>query len=163
LAWLTSPPAVAATTGGHPFDVAELLATRGTVYLLGRHAAHTAPLLGALTGYIARESRRLAAHQPGGRLDPPLTLALDEAARIAPVPLPDWTGDAGGSGISIVAAFQSRADVIDRWGATSRSPRPTRPGTSSPAPCAGCRCYRRRSWRTCPAGGSWCSPAAWRW
>ena len=118
LAWLTSPPAVAATTGGHPFDVAELLTTRGTVYLLGRHAAHTAPLLGALTGYIARESRRLAAHQPGGRLDPPLMLALDEAARIAPVPLPDWTGDAGGSGITIVAAFQSRADVIDCWGAT---------------------------------------------
>jgi len=118
LAWLTSPPAVAATSGGQQLDVAELLCERGTVYLLGRHAAHTAPLLAALTGYIARESRRLAAHQPGGRLDPPLTLALDEAARIAPVPLPDWTGDAGGSGVSIIAAFQSRADVIDRWGAT---------------------------------------------
>ena len=88
------------------------------MYLLGRHAAHTAPLLAALTGHIARESRRLAAHAPGGRLDPPLTLALDEAARIAPVPLPDWTGDAGGSGITIVAAFQSRADVIDCWGTT---------------------------------------------
>jgi len=118
LAWLTSPPAVAATTGGHQLNVAELLRERGTVYLLGRHAAHTAPLLAALTGHIARESRRLAAFAPGGRLDPPLTLALDEAARIAPVPLPDWTGDAGGSGVSIIAAFQSRADVIDRWGAT---------------------------------------------
>jgi len=118
LAWLTSPPAVAATTGGHQLDVAELLRRRGTVYLLGRHAAHTAPLLAALTGYVARESRRLAAFAPGGRLDPPLTLALDEAARIAPVPLPDWTGDAGGSGVTIIAAFQSRADVIDRWGVT---------------------------------------------
>jgi len=118
LAWLTSPTAVAATRGGTQLDVAELLAARGTVYLLGRHAAHTAPLLAALTGHIAREARRLAAHRPGGRLDPPLTLALDEAARIAPVPLPDWSGDAGGSGITIVAAFQSRADVIERWGAT---------------------------------------------
>lgn len=114
--WLASPPAVAATIGGHQLNVAELLQQRGTVYLLGRHEAHTAPLLAALTGHIAREARRLAACQPGGRLDPPLTLTLDEAARIAPVPLPDWSGDFGGSGLCIVAAFQSRADMINRWG-----------------------------------------------
>ncbi len=39
-----------------------------------------------MTGHLARAARRIAAHQPGGRLDPPLTLALDECARIAPVP-----------------------------------------------------------------------------
>ena len=118
LAWLTSPAAVAATTGGHQLDVAGLLATRATVYLLGRHEGHTAPLLAALTGHVAREARRIAAHQPGGRLDPPLMLALDECARIAPIPLPDWTGDMGGAGVTIVAAFQSLADVGDRWGTT---------------------------------------------
>ena len=116
LQWLNSQSAVAATKGGDPFDVAELLHKRGTVYMLGRHEAHTAPLLAALTGYIAREARRLAALQPGGRLDPPLGLFLDEAARVAPVPLPDWSGDAGGSGIQLVCAFQSRADLLDRWG-----------------------------------------------
>jgi type IV secretion system protein VirD4 len=118
LGWLTSASARAATRGGQPFDVAELIRSRGTVYLLGRHEAHTAPLLAALTGYVAREARRLAAYQPGGRLDPPLTLALDEAARVAPVPLPDWSGDAGGSGLQLIGAFQSRADLINRWGTT---------------------------------------------
>jgi type IV secretion system protein VirD4 len=119
LGWLTTKTACdAAHGGGEPFDVQRFLASRGTIYLLGRHEAHTAPLLAALTGYIARESRRLAATQPGGRLDPPLTLALDEAARVAPIPLPDWTGDAGGSGICIIAAFQSRADIVDRYGPT---------------------------------------------
>jgi type IV secretion system protein VirD4 len=118
LQWLNSPAAVASTRGGEPLDVADLLRLRGTVYMLGRHASHTHPLLAGLTGYIARESRRLAALQRGGRLDPPLTLALDEAARVVPVPLPDWTGDFGGSGIQLILAFQSRADLLDRWGDT---------------------------------------------
>jgi type IV secretion system protein VirD4 len=121
LQWLNSPTAVASTKGSAPFDVAEMLRSRGTVYLLGRHEANTAPLLAALTGYIAREARRLAALPSfegacRGRLDPPLTLPLDEAARVSPVPLPDWTGDFGGSGIQLILAFQSRADVIDRYG-----------------------------------------------
>lgn len=118
LQWLNDPSAVASTRGGQQLDVGELLRRRGTVYMLGRHEAHTAPLLAALTDHIAREARRLAALLPGGRLDPPLTLALDEAARVVPVPLPDWTGDFGGSGIQLICAFQSRADLLDRWGDT---------------------------------------------
>jgi type IV secretory pathway TraG/TraD family ATPase VirD4 len=116
LSWLTSPPAVRAATGGHRFHVAELLASKATVYMLGAEEAHSAPLVCALTGYIAREARRLAATQPGGRLDPPLTLALDEAALIAPVPLDRWSADMGGRGVCIIAAFQSRAQLIDRYG-----------------------------------------------
>lgn len=119
LGWLTSPSAVDAVVGdAEPLDVAKLLAERGTVYLLGRHEANTAPLLAAFTGYVAREARRLAALQPDGRLDPPPGLFLDEAARVVPVPLPDWTGDFGGSGIFICGVFQSRADIIDRYGPT---------------------------------------------
>ena len=118
LAWLTSPEAVAALHGGRQLDVAHLVTSRATVYLLGRHEAHTAALLAALTGRIVRDARTLAAHQPGGRLDPPLTLALDEAARIAPIDLPDLSGDCGGTGITLLAVFQSRADITDRWGAS---------------------------------------------
>jgi hypothetical protein len=116
LEWLTSPHARAAATGGVRFDVAELLRSRATVYMLGAQDGQTAPLVAALTGHIAREARRIAACQPGGRLDPPLTLALDEAALICPIPLPDWTADMGGRGVHIVAAFQSRAQLITRWG-----------------------------------------------
>jgi len=118
LGWLTSPAASAAADGGTPFDVAELLRLRATVFLLGAEETQAAPLVCALTGHIAREARRHAARQPGGRLDPPLTLALDEAALISPVPLDSWTADMGGRGVSILAAFQSRAQVIARWGET---------------------------------------------
>ncbi len=118
LGWLTNPAACAAATGREPFDVAELLASRAAVYLLGQEETQAAPLVTALTGHIAREARRLAAREPSGRLDPPLTLALDEAALISPVPLPSWTSDMGGRGVTIVACFQSRAQVIERWGPT---------------------------------------------
>jgi type IV secretory pathway TraG/TraD family ATPase VirD4 len=121
LQWLHSPAAVASTKGGTPFNVADLVLGKGTVYLLGRHEANTAPLLQALTGYIAREARRLAA-QPtfegacNGRLDPPMRFPLDEAARVCPVPLPDWTGDFGGSGIQLMPVFQSYADMVAKYG-----------------------------------------------
>lgn len=116
--WLIDPSAVAAASGANHLDVETLLRQRGTVYLLGREEGHTAPLLAALTGHIARTARKLAAPLPGGRLDPHLTVALDEAARIAPVPADDWTGDMGGSGVQLILAFQSRADMIERWGKT---------------------------------------------
>jgi hypothetical protein len=120
LGWLTHGPARTAALpmahGGREFDVADLLESKATVYLLGGEEAQVAPLVCALTGYIAREARRLAAHCPGGRLDPPLSLRLDEAALICPVPLDRWSADMGGRGVSIVACFQSRAQLVDRYG-----------------------------------------------
>ncbi|MGH3795637.1 MAG: type IV secretory system conjugative DNA transfer family protein [Pseudonocardiaceae bacterium] len=119
LGWLTSPAASAAATNRATlFDVGELLGSRATVYLLGAEETQAAPLVCALTGHIARQARRLAARETSGRLDPPLTLALDEAALISPVPLEAWTADMGGRGVSIIAAFQSRAQLIARWGPT---------------------------------------------
>jgi type IV secretion system protein VirD4 len=115
LGWMTDPTAAAAAQGGS-FDVAQLLEQRGTVYMLGGEEAQTAPLVAALTGHIARQSRTIAAHQPGGRLDPPLTLALDEAALICPVPLDKWTADMGGRNITIHTAAQSRAQLRQRFG-----------------------------------------------
>jgi type IV secretory pathway TraG/TraD family ATPase VirD4 len=127
LGWLTSPAAAAAAERmtwdswpggelGEGFDVARLLEMKATVFLLGAEETQAAPLVCALTGHIAREARRLAALQPGGRLDPNLTLVLDEAALVSPVPLDSWTADMGGRGVTILAAFQSRAQVLARWG-----------------------------------------------
>ena len=116
LGWLTHPAAAAAAEPGAGFDVARLLEERATVFLLGAEEAQTAPLVCALTGHIAREARRLAAGQPKGRLDPPLGLFLDEAALISPVPLESWTADMGGRGVTILCAFQSRAQLLARWG-----------------------------------------------
>jgi type IV secretory pathway TraG/TraD family ATPase VirD4 len=118
LGWLTDPTAAAAARGDQAttLDVARLLSERGTVYMLGAEDAQTAPLVTALTGHIARESRRTAATRPGGRLDPPLTLALDEAALICPVPLDQWTADMGGRNITIHIAVQSWAQLKQRYG-----------------------------------------------
>ena len=117
LSWLTVESAVAAADpAAQPFDVDELLASRGTVFLLGGVDGQTAPLVAALTGHIARQARQLASVQPSGRLDPPLTLALDEAALICPVPLDQWTADMGGRGVTIHIAVQSRAQLEQRWG-----------------------------------------------
>lgn len=116
LGWLTHRDAVQAAQPGAGFDVAQLLRDRATVFLLGGEESQTAPLVCALTGHIAREARNLAARSPKGRLDPHLTLALDEAALICPVPLESWTADMGGRGVTIIAAFQSRAQLLARWG-----------------------------------------------
>ncbi|ALE82470.1 type IV secretory system conjugative DNA transfer family protein [Pseudonocardia sp. HH130629-09] len=116
LGWLTHPAAAAAAEPGRGFDVGRLLEERATVFLLGAEEAQTAPLVCALTGHIAREARRIAATKPAGRLDPPLGLFLDEAALISPVPLESWTADMGGRGVTIVCAFQSRAQLLARWG-----------------------------------------------
>ena len=96
-------------------DVSGLLAKRGTVYLLGAQDAQVAPLVTALTGHVARTARQLAASMPSGRLDPPLTLVLDEAALICPIPLDEWTADMGGRNITMHIAAQSRAQLRKRW------------------------------------------------
>ncbi len=119
LGWLSDATAAAAATGpAEGFDVEQLLAERGTVFMLGAEDAQVAPLVTALTGHIAREARRLAGLMPSGRLDPPLTLALDEAALICPIPLDNWTADMGGRGVTIHIAAQSRAQLRQRWGDT---------------------------------------------
>ncbi|GLZ49234.1 hypothetical protein Acsp06_54190 [Actinomycetospora sp. NBRC 106375] len=117
LGWLNHPDAAAAAAPtDQPFDVEALLESRATVFLLGAEEADTGPLVCALTGHIAREARRLATAKPAGRLDPPLLLALDEAALISPVPLENWTADMGGRGVTIIAPFQSRAQLLARYG-----------------------------------------------
>ena len=108
-----------AATTGPPLDITTFVRQGGSLYLLGSEEAHTAPLVAALTGHLAREARRIAATCPGGRLDPPLTLVLDEAALICPVPLDRWSADMGGRGVHIIAAFQSRAQILGRWGETA--------------------------------------------
>lgn len=115
LGWLSDSTAAEAASDGD-FDVAKLLRERGTVYMLGAEDGQVAPLMAALTGHIAREARRIAATMPGGRLDPPLTLVLDEAALICPVPLDNWTADMGGRNVTIHIAVQSRAQLRQRWG-----------------------------------------------
>jgi type IV secretory pathway TraG/TraD family ATPase VirD4 len=117
LAWLTDATAAGCADGTEEamLNIEQFLTDAGTLYLLGAEDAIVAPLVTALTAEIARTARRIAADQ-GGRLDPPLTLALDEAALICPVPLDRWTADMGGRNVTIHIGAQSRAQLRQRWG-----------------------------------------------
>jgi type IV secretion system protein VirD4 len=111
--------AVTPAVGQPAFDVDEFLDGSNTLYLLGADRQHgsIAPLFSCLTSEEVYERAIVrASHGPGGRLDPPLLLALDEVAAICPVPLDRWTAVAGGWGIPIAYAVQTPSQLYDRWG-----------------------------------------------
>ena len=117
----TADPLVLASVCAGPaaFDVERFLSECGTLYLCGPAEAQQsiAPVIVALVEAVVDRARRRAATLPGGRLDPPLGLFLDEAAQIAPLPsLPKLVADGGGSGITTVVVLQSLAQARDRWG-----------------------------------------------
>jgi type IV secretion system protein VirD4 len=99
-------------------DLAEFIRACGTLYLLGTTGTQltVAPLITALVEALVDTARTLGAATPGGRLDPSLTVLLDEAANIAPIPsLPNLLADGGGSGITTICVLQSLAQARARW------------------------------------------------
>src|SRR5581483_6560397 len=100
-------------------DLTQFLHAGGTLYLLGTTGSQltVAPLVTALVEALVDAARTAATDAPDGFLDPPLTLLLDEAANIAPIPsLPNLLADGGGSGITTVCVLQSLAQARARWG-----------------------------------------------
>jgi type IV secretory pathway TraG/TraD family ATPase VirD4 len=103
-------------TAGPSFDMAAFLRSRGTVYILselhqvdGESAGSAAGLTGMFLADLRDEARSIALHTAFGRLEPPVTLVLDEAGNIAPWPgLPQLFTAGTGEGIWPVAVFQSR-------------------------------------------------------
>lgn len=62
-------------------------------------------------------SAQLVRAGQGERRDPPVLLALDEAANIAPLPdLPALCSEAGGQGVQIMPVFQDLSQARQRWG-----------------------------------------------
>lgn len=104
---------------GEGLDPATFIREHGTIYLLGTGAgaSATSAFIAALLEDITESARQLAAHNPGGRLEPPLALVLDEIANLCAVPsLPSLMADGGGSGISTLVVIQSLAQARERWG-----------------------------------------------
>ena len=90
-----------------------------TLFLVseGGDGISTAPLVTAFASAVVNCARRRSLTRPGGKLDPPLTLVLDEAANVAPLPdLPMLMSDGGGRGMSTWAFVQSFAQLRARWG-----------------------------------------------
>jgi type IV secretion system protein VirD4 len=104
---------------GQGADLGEFLRAGGTCYLLAdeRRASALAPIVSAFADDLIATATTIAAGLPGGRLDPPLGLFLDEVANIVPLPqLPSLMSFSGGTGIFITAVLQSMAQARNRWG-----------------------------------------------
>jgi len=103
---------------GESFDPAAFIRNRGTLFLLatGSGASASAALVAALVEDLVETARRIAARSAGARLDPPMLLALDEIANLAPLPsLPTLMAEGGGTGITTMPVLQSLAQARDRW------------------------------------------------
>ncbi|MCQ9164133.1 type IV secretory system conjugative DNA transfer family protein [Arthrobacter sp. STN4] len=100
------------------FDPKTFIRDRGTLYLIGTKSGSAAagPYLSALIDDIDAAARDMAFTAPGGRLDPPLSLILDEIANLSPWPgLPIVLSDGGGIGISTMVVLQSLSQARSGW------------------------------------------------
>ncbi|MFI6103896.1 type VI secretion protein [Streptomyces sp. NPDC051310] len=94
----------------------------GTLYVVGeaiedpRTRPGAMPLLTALASYVVEHGRRMAARSSDGRLDPPMTLVLDDVAAVAPLPLlPELLASGQDAGMPTLALLRSAEQGRARW------------------------------------------------
>ncbi len=120
LAFMTDPVLASSVLPGlgSGFDIEAFLREKGTLYLIAeadQDDSPVAPLFACMAGEIHHTAALLGQAMPGGRLDPPLLMALDEIVQTCPVPVPTWLADAGGKGIQIVVVAHGEAQLASRW------------------------------------------------
>nr|BFD84015.1 type IV secretory system conjugative DNA transfer family protein [Streptomyces sp. Xyl84] len=94
----------------------------GTLYVVGesiedpRTHPGAMPLLTALAASVVERGRRMAERSSSGRLDPPLTLVLEDVAAVAPLPqLPELLAGGADWGLPTLALLRSREQARARW------------------------------------------------
>ncbi|MET8942529.1 type IV secretory system conjugative DNA transfer family protein [Streptomyces sp. NPDC004542] len=94
----------------------------GTLYVVGKSIEDprtdpgAMPLLTALVSSVVEHGRHMAERSSSGRLDPPLTLVLDDIAAVAPFPrLPDLLSTGADHGLPTLALLRSREQARSRW------------------------------------------------
>ncbi|MFF5981312.1 TraM recognition domain-containing protein [Streptomyces olindensis] len=94
----------------------------GTLYVVGesiedpRTSPGAMPFLTALVSSVVERGRRMAERSSSGRLDPPLTLVLDDVAAVAPLPqLPELLATGADRGMPTLALLRSREQGRARW------------------------------------------------
>ncbi|MYV78083.1 type VI secretion protein [Streptomyces sp. SID1046] len=99
--------------------LASFVTEGGTLYLVGealedpRTHPGAMPLLTALASHVVEHGRRMAARSSHGRLDPPLSLVLDDVAAVAPIPqLPELLTEGA---LPLLALCRSREQARSRW------------------------------------------------
>lgn len=101
----------------------------GSLYVVGeaietpRSGPGTMPLLTALAADVVEHGRRMAARSSDGRLDPPMTLVLDDIAAVAPLPrLPELLRSGQTQGLSTIALLRSPEQARSHWTQQLRTP-----------------------------------------
>ncbi|MFE0652834.1 type VI secretion protein [Streptomyces sp. NPDC059534] len=102
--------------------LASFIAEGGTLYVVGeaiedpRTHPGAMPLLTALAASVVEHGRRMAARSSDGRLDPPMTLVLDDVAAVAPIPrLPELLATGHTQGLPTLALMRSPEQARSRW------------------------------------------------
>ena len=121
LAFLADPALAASVLPGpgQSLDLEAFLREAGTLYLIAETRGEdspVAPLFACLASELHYTAALAGSRMPGGRLDPPLLMALDEVTQICPVPVPSWLADSGGKGIQIITVAHGEAQLRTRWG-----------------------------------------------
>ena len=121
LAFLADPALAASVLAapGESLDLEAFLREAGTLYLIAETRGEdspVAPLFACLASELHYTAALAGSRMPGGRLDPPLLMALDEVTQICPVPVPSWLADSGGKGIQIITVAHGEAQLRARWG-----------------------------------------------
>lgn len=117
---LLDPDILAWVTPDHrtpEFRPAEHVLGQDTLYLLSKDGGGSAA--GVIAGLADATMRAgvVAAERMGGRLDPPLTAVLDEAANVCRISdLPDLYSHFGSRGINVVTLLQSYRQGARVWG-----------------------------------------------
>jgi type IV secretory pathway TraG/TraD family ATPase VirD4 len=114
-------PAALAQASSPNFDPALFPTSGDTIYMCapGRAQALVAPIVVGLIEEIrsatyAQAARRLV---EGGTVDPPVLLALDEVANVAPIPdLAGIVSDGASQGLLTLACLQDLSQARVRWG-----------------------------------------------
>ncbi|HEX3979604.1 MAG TPA: type IV secretory system conjugative DNA transfer family protein [Acidimicrobiales bacterium] len=108
-------------TSGPDFDPDRFVDSSDTIYISApaHRQALVAPMVVGLVEDIrqaayARHAERSHAQDPV--LSPPVLLALDEVANIAPIPdLPAMVSEGGGQGVAVLACLQDLSQARHRW------------------------------------------------
>ncbi|MFD3802283.1 type IV secretory system conjugative DNA transfer family protein [Streptomyces sp. NPDC058619] len=110
-AWVTPDPSMP------QFQPDQHVTGTDTLYLLSKDGGGSAAgVIAAVADSVLRAGVR-AAERTGGRLDPPMTAVLDEAANVCRISdLPDLYSHFGSRGINIVTLLQSYRQGSRVWG-----------------------------------------------
>jgi type IV secretory pathway TraG/TraD family ATPase VirD4 len=118
LAGFRTERALAATVDPN-FDADRFARSADTIYICApaHRQALVAPLVVGLIEDVRNAAyRRAAVGNPEGGRPPPVLLALDEVANIAPLPtLPSMISEGGGQGVVTLASLQDLSQARQRW------------------------------------------------